>query len=584
MKSTFAFLAAAVLSASAAFGQPSLRATNPAGNGASYDTNIAQGSIFVVFGANIGAAGLTQATSLPLQTTMAGTSMRFTPVSGGAAVDALMVYTTQNQIAGLLPSSAAPGDYNMTVTFSGQTSAPGRVKVVDRAFGIVSADASGSGQAQVQNYRTATDWDLNRFAKGRLGGFTTSPATPGQVLVIWGTGLGADAQSDLNGGTSGDRTSAANVRVLIGSKEIVPAYAGRASALPGTDQINITLPGDIDLGCTVTLQVRVGSTLSNAVTLAIARSGDDSCSHPFLPGDALRRISEGGTVVLGQFNLVKQSIGVSIPGFPAIDTTTENIGGSFARYGVGNLNSFTSPNPPTGTCQVTRVRGGQNDVLATPVPTTPLDAGAQLTLNGPNANNIAVPRDTTTKVYAKTLSTPSIPGIPGLPGGGGGGSAVISAGTYTLTGTGGADIGAFSASVTVPNPLNWTNKDSISAVSRSSNLTVNWTGGGSDVVEILGASGTRVGGTDQNPIFDFGVFICFANASAGSFTVSSSILSQLPATTGDISTGTSIGLLGLELLGTGTNGRFTAPLTAGGNIDFGMFTFQNGSLKTVTYP
>ncbi len=582
MKSTLAIFAAALVCASVAFGQPSLRAANPAGNGASYGTDIAQGSIFVVFGLNIGAAGLTQATSLPLQTTMAGTSMRFAPVSGGAAVDALMVYTTQNQIAGLLPSSAAPGDYNLTVTFNGQTSAPGRVKVVDRAFGIVSADASGTGQAQVQNYRTATDWDLNRFAKGNLASFTTSPATPGQVLVIWGTGLGADAQSDLNGGTSGDRTSAANVRVLIGSKEIVPAYAGRASALPGTDQINITLPADVDLGCTVTLQVRVGSTLSNAVTLAIARSGDDSCSHPFLPGDALRRISEGGTVTMGAFSLTKQSFSISVPGFPAIDTTSENIGGSFARYGAGNLNTFAGLNPPVGTCQVLRVRGGQNDLLVTPVPVTPLDAGAQLTLNGPNASNIAVPRGAN-KVYAKALSTPGIPGIPGLPGGGGG-SAVISAGTYTLSGTGGDDIGAFSASVTVPSPLNWTNRDSINSVPRSSNLNLTWSGGGSDVVEIFGASGTRVGGTDQNPIFDFGVFICFANASAGSFTVSSSILSQLPASTGDITSGNSIGLLGLQLVGTGTNGRFTAPLKAGGNIDFGVFTFTNGSNKTVTYP
>lgn len=571
---TFAMAgAAALFCATGLFAQPSLRANNPVVNGGSYAAGIAQGSIFVVFGSNIAGATLVQATALPLQTTMSGTSIRFTPVGGGTPVDALMIYTTQNQIAGLLPSTAAAGDYNVTVSYNNQTTAPAKVTVVARNFGIVSADGSGAGQAQVQDYRTGVDWDLNRFAKGRLGPFTTAPAAPGHVLVIWGTGIGADAPSDAAGGTSGDRTGAASVRVIVGDKEITPAYAGRALGFPGTDQINLTLPADVQLGCSVPLQVRAGGTLSNTVTLSIANPGDDACSHPFLTGDALKRLSEGGTVTLGTLSLAKQAVSLSALGI-SLDTTTETASGNFARFTVGSIGNYSGVLTTTSGCQVFRRTGGQQDLLFGTAPTTALDAGAQLTLNGPGATNIALPRDAQ-KSYNKTLYSS------GILGSGAVGTPVINAGNYTIAGTGGADIGAFTASLTVPTPINWVERTTITNVNRSQGVTVNWTGGGSDnLVEIVGISGQSVGGTATNPIFDAGIFICLAPASALKFTVPSSVLMQLPATTGDLTSG-SVGLLGVQLVVPGV--KFNAPLTAGGTVDYATFNFTNGGNKSVSY-
>src|SRR5689334_13018523 len=63
---------------------------------------IAQGSIFVVFGTGLGSP--TQATVLPLQTSLAGTSVSVS--SGGQNVAAFMVYVFPNQVAAILPSTA----------------------------------------------------------------------------------------------------------------------------------------------------------------------------------------------------------------------------------------------------------------------------------------------------------------------------------------------------------------------------------------------------------------------------------------------------------------------------------------------
>ena len=155
--------------------------------------------------------------------------------SGAGALNALMVYTTRNQISALLPSSAAPGAYNVTVAPKG---AIGTAQVVAQSIGVVSADSSGGGQAQAQIFHSATSFSLNRFSAGSLGGFTTAVAHPGEPMVLWVTGLGADASSDRTGGSSGDRTSATSIRIRLGGREFTPAFAGRASGLPGTDQIN----------------------------------------------------------------------------------------------------------------------------------------------------------------------------------------------------------------------------------------------------------------------------------------------------------------------------------------------------------
>jgi len=79
---------------------------------------------------------------------LSGTSVTFTPASGGTPVSALMYYTLATQVAGMLPSSTPAGAYDVKVTYDGQTSAASRVNVVERNFGFATQSSNGQGPAQ----------------------------------------------------------------------------------------------------------------------------------------------------------------------------------------------------------------------------------------------------------------------------------------------------------------------------------------------------------------------------------------------------------------------------------------------------
>ena len=65
--------------------------------------------------------------SFPLPQSSSGVKITFTPAAGGAGTDAYLVYLYNqggvNQLAGVLPSTVAAGNYNVTVT-NGTASAP----------------------------------------------------------------------------------------------------------------------------------------------------------------------------------------------------------------------------------------------------------------------------------------------------------------------------------------------------------------------------------------------------------------------------------------------------------------------------
>jgi hypothetical protein len=78
------------------------------------------------------------------------------------------------------------------------------------------------------------------------------------------------------------------------------------------------------------------------------------------------------------------------------------------------------------------------------------------------------------------------------------------------------------------------------------------------------------------------VFACLASASAGQYTVPSSVLQQLPAATFD-STLAAMGMLTVMTQPDANTGKFDAQLTAGGAVDGARFTYGIGSAKTLSY-
>lgn len=266
-------LALLLASTAMAVAQPAVTAVL---DGAAYTNGIAQGSVFVVKGTGLSAAGQTTATAPLYPSTLNNVRISLTPAAGGPTVTALMVYTYNaggvNQLAAVLPSTAVPGVYDLRVESGAAASAPFRTSVVARKPGIVTASGDGSGQAQA-----TLDGKLilqRPSNMGKVGDFDTRSAHLGERIDLWGTGLGPDVASDT-GGTSGDQTAAAQVRVLVNGAEVTPLYAGRSQGYPGLDQIVFVMPANAALSCIVNIQVRAGTVLSNAVT--IATSTGDAC-------------------------------------------------------------------------------------------------------------------------------------------------------------------------------------------------------------------------------------------------------------------------------------------------------------------
>jgi hypothetical protein len=134
---------------------------------------------------------------------------------------------------------------------------------------------------------------------------------------------------------------------------------------------------------------------------------------------------------------------------------------------------------------------------------TGLDAGSiSATGGGAQTNLPAVPGQ-------KGIYSATIPAIP------------ATGQSYTFTGTGGADVGAFSTSINFPPPLVWTNQSSITTLNRAQGQQVTWSGG---------APGTyvQIGGQSAVAVGVGATFVCLAPVNDGQFTIPAWILLALP--------------------------------------------------------
>ena len=252
-------------------------------NATGYQTKVTPGSVFVVFGSNLGPNNIVVASTTNYPSALAGTSVTLTPVGGGAVITARIYYSLNIQVAGLLPSTIPLGTYEVRVTYNGVTSVPVNVAVVARSFGIATADSSGSGPAQATNGAVNGGISLVRYTSGSVSfnGFNwvLGPAHGGDILVLWGTGGGADLAND-SGGSSGDQRAAGNFLVNVGGQQVTPEYAGTSFGYPGLWQVNFKLPLNITPNCSTTVQVSAGGELSNQATIAIAAAGQNTCPNP----------------------------------------------------------------------------------------------------------------------------------------------------------------------------------------------------------------------------------------------------------------------------------------------------------------
>ncbi len=466
---------------------------------------IAPSSIFVVVGTGLADPGdpVLQSSADPgIPLTLNGASI--TVLVNNTTVHPALYYTSPTQLAAVLPANTPIGTGTLTVTYRGATSAPAQIKVVASAPGI---------NTYYTNSGVATD-----ASTGALLTFTNA-ASPGETIVLWTTGLGADPADSDTIFSSSPHSVDVPVQVYIGAVAANVLYHGSAG-YPGVNQINLTIPDSAPSGCWVSVVVVAGGVLSNAATLPI-HAGGGLCVDQQTGLNGNQIAPPGGQTLRTGLVALIQSDDLTKNGTHRISSSTD---AAFEKY-TGIYAPANSLSP--GGCLVTYPIPGAIPGI------TGLDPGS-ISLTGPNGLSVTLgPQLGIKGAFFSMLPDGAIP---------------ATGGTFTFTGSGGADVGSFTSVITFTNPiLTWTNKDAGANVDRSQGFTYTWTGGNPGTyVYLTGTSSTT------NPVLTVG-FTCLAPVEAGKFTVPSYILSALPAGTGGIA----------------MQHQVQSPLTAGG-IDVGI--------------
>ena len=457
-------------------------------NAASYlargfsNSGIARGSLFLIFGSYLGPDTLASAAAYPLPDSdgLAGTRVRID--AGGFTAFALMVYTSNRQVAAILPSNAPEGDATLTLNYNNLTSNPVVIRIVRSRFGMFTLNQAGSGPAIAQNFVTQTDQPVNTLL---------TAATPGQTMILWGTGLGPATGNEAAGPVPGALPYLDTL--YVGGRAATVRYAGRSGCCAGVDQIVFDVPAGI-AGCYVPVAAVSGGVVSNLGTIAIANGGrtcDDALAFRALDLSTLQR---GGRLRVGLITLYHQTTA-------GISAGADSLTGTFSSYSAQTAMSTAVPlNPSLGSCYA--VEAPVDFDFGSLPHGDALNAGFQITASGP-----------------MSLIAPSIsPGnyfVNVIP-------ADLPAGNYAVSGAGGADIGVFQGNLAVPAAVQWSNSaDFSSSVIRTGQpLVFKWTGGdpaGYVKVQIL-ASNTALQMELQ----------CNAAVSAGSLTVPDYLTRALP--------------------------------------------------------
>jgi hypothetical protein len=286
----------------------------------------------------------------------------------------------------------------------------------------------------------------------------------------------------------------------------------------------------------------------------------------FAAAASLAQDAPTGITKAGGFSLIRSEGKVAAGPAGTIASTTDLFAGGFQSTDYSKLPviqpQFTTIDP----CIITQL-GQTTPTTVDPTAVTPLDAGPFLHLSGPNGDKqFPSVKSGYGGILGGGVALP-IPGFPAPP------PLYLDQGTYTIdNGAGGADIGPFTATLTVPSPLfTWTNADDNLTIDRSVGVDVVWTGGDPASKVFIGGSVSLVDAAFK--VTGGAAFTCVADNSAGHFFVSPDVLGLLPA---------SVSVANLP----------TSPLTVSSYVqtkfdapgsDTSSFTFTSGGTRTVTF-
>ncbi len=217
-------------------------------NAASFQSGIAPGSLFSVFGTGLSAQSAS-AQALPLPTTIGQTRVL---VNGAPAP---LVYVAEGQINAQMPIGVPTNQpISLTVTGAGGSSNTVTLNILPAAPGLFTSNGT---EAIVQNQN------------GSLNS-ATEPAHVGEALVAYLTGGGAvNSGSWITGAASpeGPANVTASYSLTVGTQPAQVGYLGLTPGFVGLYQANFTVP-TLTPG-TYSVVVSIAGHASNAATVVV---------------------------------------------------------------------------------------------------------------------------------------------------------------------------------------------------------------------------------------------------------------------------------------------------------------------------
>lgn len=538
----------------AAFAQtPTL--DGPPVNGASYalyglpNGNLAQGSIAIAFGKNLGPSTIAFTPKFPLDDTVGGTSVTIT--INGTTYKGYPLYSVATQVAFLIPSATPTGTGTVALRFNGQTSNTAPITIVKSSFGAFARNQAGSGPGIFFNAEQS---------KAPVNDLLT-PAVQGQIVTLWGTGLGPVAGNDVNSPQPGNLSPAIPVEVIVGGVTVVPDYAGRSGCCGGVDQINFRLPNTIE-GCYVPVLVKIGNVVSNSTTLAVVKPGQTNCTSQSVSSIALDALRTKGSYADGVISLLRSSISGSFGG-TSFSSVSDIVSAGFDKFDVNTFFNYSGGGQYTTIGACTVYQSADSSTITDPVQPVGLNAGAvTLTKSGNAARTLTNPA--LGQYYLQLASGTVVSGLPAP-------ALFLDPGDYTVAGTGGPganDVGPFTVTIKMPATVNWTNAASLNTVTRANGAKFDWSAPNVGAMVIGGFSSATVPNSTKTVSAGF---YCLTDAARLTFTVPAAVLLYLPP-----SNGSNIGFLSLE--------NSTAPISfSAKNLDVGAAQAGSSVGQTATF-
>ncbi len=216
-------------------------------------TNIvfAPEEIVSVFGTSL-ATATQAATTMPLPTSLAGTTVKVTDSTGTERL-APLFFVSPTQINYQIPPGTAPGAAMVRIDRPNDFPSLETLLIDATAPGLFTANASGQGLAAavalrvkangVQSFEPIARFDplQNRFVAVPLD---LGPAGEQVFLILYGTGIRF-------------RSALSAVTAKLGGVDAASSFAGAQGSLIGVDQINVQIPrsllgrGEVDVALTV---------------------------------------------------------------------------------------------------------------------------------------------------------------------------------------------------------------------------------------------------------------------------------------------------------------------------------------------